>query len=386
MQSLSKPKVNGLLRSVVPSLVVLALILGSGGCRNRSHTVERIAEDSAAAQEIESSLTFNNVTLEQADDHGQPLWKVHANQVTYSQDEQVAQVNKPKGELFQDGKPAFRVQAQEGEVRQDGEKIILQGQVIATDIRSGALLRGDEMEWTPEDSTLIIRKNVVGTHPQLRLAAREARLVNRQRRLELVGQVVATTKDPDMQLQGERLAWLIDQKRVVSDRPIRVDRLDNGQVIARASGQQAEVHLETKVATLKQNAELDLQDPPVRITGNSLIWNTANETVVADQPVSMTHRQQRVTLTANQGRMNVKQNVAYLTGNVRAIGQRNQSRLNSDRLTWTIPTQEIVAEGNVDYRQNNPLLTMRGPRAVGKLENQTVVVSGGRVVTEIIPE
>jgi LPS export ABC transporter protein LptC len=365
---------------------MLSLMLGSGGCRNRSRTAERLAEDSAAAQEIESSLTFNNVTLEQTDDHGQPVWKVRAHQVNYSQDEQVAQASKPKGELFQDGKPAFRVQAQEGEVRQDGEKIILHGQVIATDIRSGALLRGDEMEWTPEDSILIIRKNVVGTHPQLQLAAREARLVNRQRRLELVGQVVATTKAPDMQLQGERLAWLIDQKRVVSDRPIRVDRLEKGQVIARASGEQAEVNLETKVATLKQNAELDLQDPPVRVTGNSLIWNTANETVVADQPVSMTHRQQRVNLTADQGRMNVKQKVVYLTGNVRAIGQRNQSRLNSERLTWTIPTQEIVAEGNVDYRQTNPLLTMRGPRAVGKLENETVVVSGGRVVTEIIPE
>ena len=87
MQSLSKPKVNGLLRSVVSSLVMLALMLGSGGCRNRSRTAERLAEDSAAAQEIESSLTFNNVTLEQTDDHGQPVWKVRAHQVNYSQDE-----------------------------------------------------------------------------------------------------------------------------------------------------------------------------------------------------------------------------------------------------------------------------------------------------------
>ncbi len=83
--------------------------------------------------------------------------------------------------------------------------------------------------------------------------------------------------------------------------------------------------------------------------------------------------------------MDLEPRVARFTGNVRAIGQRNDSDLASDTLVWTIPTQQLVAEGNVVYNQADPPATVRGPRAVGRLQNRTVVISGGRVVTEIVP-
>ena len=59
--------------------------------------------------------------------------------------------------------------------------------------------------------------------------------------------------------------------------------------------------------------------------------------------------------------------------------------MTSDRLNWNVPTQTLVAEGQVNYRQNNPSMNVNGPRAVGRLDNQTIVVDGGRVVTEIVP-
>jgi hypothetical protein len=39
----------------------------------------------------------------------------------------------------------------------------------------------------------------------------------------------------------------------------------------------------------------------------------------------------------------------------------------------------------VNYVQASPAFTLRGPRAVGKLEDQTLRISGGDVVTEILP-
>jgi lipopolysaccharide assembly outer membrane protein LptD (OstA) len=124
----------------------------------------------------------------------------------------------------------------------------------------------------------------------------------------------------------------------------------------------------------------------VQVTSNSLLWNLEANTVQSDQPVQIVHPTEGVTLTANQGRMDLNQEVVYLNQNVQVVGQRNSARLTSDQLTWQVPTQQVEAVGNVRYSQLNPTMTLQGERADGRLENQTVVVSGGRVVTEIIPE
>ena len=200
-----------------------------------------------------------------------------------------------------------------------------------------------------------------------------------------MGQVVAVSQKPDLQMNAEHLIWQIPQKRLTSDRPIQIARLINNKPTDQALGDRADVNLNTQTALLKQNAQLLLLSPPMQIASNSLLWNVGAQTVSADQPVSILSRQQQMVLTANQGSFNLKQKTAQLVGNVQGIGQRNQSQLRSDTLDWNIVTEEFVAQGNVFYRQNNPAFNLRGPRAFGKIRDQTVVVSGGRVVTEIIP-
>jgi lipopolysaccharide assembly outer membrane protein LptD (OstA) len=76
----------------------------------------------------------------------------------------------------------------------------------------------------------------------------------------------------------------------------------------------------------------------------------------------------------------------YLIRQVQAIRQKNAAQLTADRLTWHIDSQAVEAEGNITYRQQNPTATLSGKRAAGNLEQQTMVISGGDVVTEITPE
>lgn len=368
-------------------VLVMTVMLVTSACRPSSRASDKLAQDSSAAQQqINTNLTFSNITIEQPDEKGQTLWKVKAKEATYTPDKAIAKVKGPYGQLYQDGKPIYKIQANEGEVKQDGDRIFLKGQVVATDTRSGAVLQGDEMEWRPKRDMLIVRKNLRGSHPQLKMSADQATLYNRQRRVELMGNVVAISTDPNLQMQGESLVWKIEKKTVTSDRPIQVQRLQGKQVTDNAVAQKGDVDLATKIVTLRQNARLIMADPSVRVTSNSLVWSLGAQTLTADQPVEVFHQQQNVTLTADKGRMDLVPKVAYLNGNVHVVGQRNNANLTSNTLVWTIPTQHIVAEGNVVYDQINPTINLKGPRAVGKLENQTVVVSGGRVVTEFIPE
>lgn len=364
----------------------VAILILTASCRSGNRAADKLAQDSSAAQQIDTNLTFNNITIEQPDEKGQTLWKVKAKQAIYTPDKAIAKVKIPYGQLYQDGKPIYKVQANEGEVRKDGDRIFLRGDVVATDIRSGAVLRGEEMEWRPKRDMLVIRKNLRGTHPQLKMSADQATVFNRQRRVELVGHVVAIATDPALQMQGEMLVWKMEKKTITSALPIQIQRLKGKQVTDNATSDKADVDLATKIVHLKQNARLILSDPAVRVTGSSLIWSLGDQILTADQPVTVFHQEQQVTLTADRGKMELTPKIAYLTGNVHANGQKNQSRLTSDTLRWDISTQNIVAEGNVIYDQTNPTVNLKGPRAVGKLQNQTIVVSGGRVVTEFIPQ
>jgi LPS export ABC transporter protein LptC len=375
-----------LMRSTTLPLVLLFLLVGAGACGGRNRAEERLAEDSAAAQDISGNLTLSNITLEQADEQGRTLWQVKAVEATYSPDQKTAEVTSPDGELYQDGKPVFRVQADRGEVEQNGNRIHLTGNIVATDIRSGAVLRGNELEWQPKQDLLIVRNNLTGTHPQIRASATEARVFSRQRRMELSGRVIALTTDPNLRMEAEHVIWEIDKQMVLSDRPAQVQRLQGRQVIGQARGDKAEINLQAKTVTLTQNGQLTLQDPPIQVASNSMTWNLKDETLNANQPVTVQHRQQRVTVTADRGRMNLREKMIYMTQNVHAVGQRNRSQLDTDSLTWNVDSQQINAEGNVFYSQADPPMNLRGARAVGKLQDQTIVVSGGRVVTQIVPE
>lgn len=372
-------------RYLAAPLVGVMLLFTLISCGDQNSTVEQQAQDTSAVQDVERNLTFNDVTLEQADAQGRPIWIVKAKQATYSKDRRVAQVENPIGDLFQDGKSVYQITAKEGEIEQDGEQLFLKGQIVATDPRNNLVLRGNELEWRPKEDLLIVRNQLTGSHPQVQAVAQEARVFSRTGRIELQGKVEANTSDPALQMRTEHLIWQIREQKLIGDHPLQIDRYKDKKITDRATANQGEVDLKTKIATMKQNAQLALLDPPMQVTSNSMIWNMNTEMVTTDQPVRLVNRQRQITVTANRGRMDTQKEVAYLNGDVNGIGQRGQS-LKSKELTWYLPSQLMEANGDVFYRQVDPPVSFKGQKAVGNLQEQNIVVSGGRVLTEIIPQ
>ena len=356
-------------------------------CQSSTRTAKKIQKDTAAT-EIEGSLVFNNVTLNQADEKGTPLWQVKAKKATYIKDKKIANIEQPTGDLFQDGKLVLRVSADSGEVHEDGEKVLLKGHIIATDTRNGAVLNGDELEWFPKQDLLWVRNNLKGSHPQLQATGNEGRYFTRQEQLELQGKVAAIAKDPDLQMKTEHLIWQIKEKKLIGDKRMQMERYKDKIVTDRVESDLSEYNLTTKIAILKKNIQLTSIDPPLLIASNSAIWDVKGQTVLSDQPVKIIHQKEQVVITGNEGRVDLVRRVANLTGGVQGVGSRNQSQLYATQMRWDIPTQNIDASGNVIYKQLNPPLNVTGATAKGKLQDQSIVVnsgSGSRVVTEIIP-
>jgi LPS export ABC transporter protein LptC len=376
-----------LIGSTALRVALVALLLVTSACGGSNRAVEKIAKDSQQIQDFDNSLTFNDLTLEGFDKQGKRRWKVKSKQASYSKDKKIARIQQPAGELYQDGKAIVLVSAQSGEVKQDGQNIFLRGQIKAKDLRNGLIMQGNELEWQPKNDLMVIRNNATGIYKETKVSAKGGEYFTRTKRLELKDQVVAESKKPDVQFRSDHVVWLVDKKQLISDRPLQIDRTLAGKPVPdRATSNQGTLDLNTKTATLKQNSQITLSDPPFQVSSNSLVWNVDAKTIVSDQPVTLVNQKQRVTLTADRGQVNTQTKMAYLNGNVRGIGTRNQSQLVSDSLTYNLGTQQFLAEGGVNYQQANPPFNLVGPRATGTVQDQRVVVSGGRVMTEFIPD
>jgi LPS export ABC transporter protein LptC len=343
---------------------------------------------SPSPQDSESNLTLFGGILEQFDEIGRPVWKVTAKKAKYTKERQFGQAESPYGELYQDGKVVYQVKAEQADIQQDGKQLFLKGKILATDPRNGVVLQGNELEWRPKEDLLIVRSQLNGTHKQLRAVAQEARVKTREQRMEFFGGVVANSVDPPLQMRTEHLTWQIKQDKLIGDRPVQINRYKGNQITDRGRGDSVEVNLKTKVATVTKNAQIELLEPPMQIVSNSMTWDFKSEVVNTKAPVRVFHRAENVVVTANQGKMEIPQKIVYLTGNVNGAGQRGQT-IKSNTLTWFLDKKLVEALGNVVYRQADPPLTFTGDKAVGNIQAENLVVTGGqqngRVVTEIIP-
>ena len=130
---------------------------------------------------------------------------------------------------------------------------------------------------------------------------------------------------------------------------------------------------------------MDMLELPLQLVSTAMEWRVTEQRVSVSQPLTVVHPKEKVRVTARQGQMDLKTQVVTLQGQVVALGERNQSRLTTDDLTWQVKEQRLVAQGQVNYQQANPRLNLTGQRGVGQLQDQTFRVDGAPVVTEIQP-
>jgi LPS export ABC transporter protein LptC len=368
----------------------LSLFLGLwlSACSHPS-TPNQSKTNTSSPREDETKLTFFGVDLEQFDQVGRPIWKVKAKKAKYTTDKQMGEAESPQGELYQDGKVVYQIKAEKADIKQDGKQLFLQGKIVASDPRNGIVFQGNELEWRPQEDLLIVRNQLNGSHKQLQATAQEAKVKTREQRVEFSGGVVAKSTDPQLQMRTEHLIWQIKEDKLFSDRPIQIERYKDNKISGRSQANAAEINLKTQIAILQPQAKLELIDPLMQITSNSITWNIQKENITTNSPIRVFKAAENLTVTANQGKMKIPENTVYLTGNVNAVGQRSQS-LKSNQLTWYLNKKLLEAQGNVIYRQIAPKLTFQGETAVGNLETENIVVKGGnsgqKVITEIIPQ
>ncbi len=359
--------------------------VGLGGCRpgNKSQP-----QSSITPSPIEPKLELDKLSFEQVDKQGKPLWKVRAQKGVYAPDKKRAKVTNLDGDLYQDGQVILHVTAKSGEVEQAGEKVVLRGDVITKETRNNLVLIGQEVEWQPKADLLTIRDRVQANHPQFQANADRGQYFSRKQQMELSGKITAFSVDPRLALQTEHLTWQVKDQKVIGDRPVQIQRYQGQNITARVTANTSTTRLDRKIINLQGKVQLNATNPLIQVNGESFSWQIDRELITADRPLQIVHQQQQATFTADNGQVDLHASTATLTGNARGIATRNQAKLRADRLIWEMTSQQLVGTGNVVYQQTSPNIKFTGTRGVGKLQDQSIVITSDRhqqVQTEIIP-
>ncbi|MEL6493898.1 MAG: LPS export ABC transporter periplasmic protein LptC, partial [Cyanobacteria bacterium J06623_7] len=335
----------------------------------------------------ETQLVLNNAVLEQSNPQSDTVWKIKADNITYSDDNQIATLDRVVGNLWQNGTIILKISAKAGTIEDNGNIILLNKSVIASDPRNGSVITSDAVEWRPQENLLLIKAQLVGSHPNLEVTARKGKYLTDVEKLELEEDVVATSDRPALQLNSERLEWNVPQGQIISPGAINLVHFDEKQIITdRLVSDRAELNLEQNQATLNDNIELISVNPPLQVATDFLTWNYQQRIGSTDRPIQILARDRQVSLTGNQGEINFPLQVAKLGGGVQGVNQPKKSGLYAQNLTWNIDTEEVEAKGNVIYEQTEPKARLMGEKARGKLGDNNIIVTseGKQQVTSII--
>lgn len=366
------------------------LFLSLSACNNNQSSPNSQSESNPEEEVIEERLILENATLNQVNSDGETLWKLEVKKAVYRQDQEKAELEAVKGELYQDGNIFLQIEANQGEIIDNGKQINLQGEVVATDPRNGAVLKSEKLEWSPEDQLLVIPQPLTGSNPRFNVSADQGKYYTGQEELELIGNVEGVADEPPLRLKGKQLNWLIPEDVVQTNQSLQVDRYDSETetITDQVTANSGKVNLDQKMVFLKDNVEFKSSDPPLQAASNAITWDVEKKLLRSEKPIKVVQNEDKITLTGNQGQIDLETEIARFQGGVKGVSESNQAVLFANRLQWNLPTQEMTAKGNVIYQQTNPSLTSKGEEATGILQNKNIVVKGSkqeRVTTEIVP-
>jgi Lipopolysaccharide-assembly, LptC-related len=347
-------------------------------------------------------MALSKVVLARSDAKGQLLWKFQAQGLTYGDRQQVANAKTIKGQLYAAGRPVFDIAAAGGTVRQTNQQVRLGGKIQVTDRQRKVLFQGQEAQWNPASGLLVIRGNLAVTHPQLQLWANELQASKRGREVKVKGNVLMETRTKEngeprrIRLRADQAIWSVDQNTfkagLVSDNAqkptVQIERIHASQdndpkEKALALAGEALANLKTGIVLLRSPARLSMGS--LTLTSRTVTWDTQAQKLSSPELLQIQDPLRQISVFANRGTLEQPRNLLDLQGKVEVTGLRDRARLTTDQLLWNTQNQRIEARGNVNYIQESPAFTLRGPRAVGRLEEQTIRINGPEVVTEIVP-
>lgn len=362
-------------------VAMLAVITGLIGC----------ADEGSGSTSEAPPFVFRSLKLNQKKPDGLMDWSLNSPEARYELSRQLVRARDPIALLYKDGKPSFRVQSDLALVVNDGEQILLEGDVRLQQLNGAKLLiQGDRLRWQPEKGLLLIEQRPRATDGTSRIGASEAQLQQRTNDLTLNGVVElerwnedADASNPDTTLRTGPAQWNLDTGLLNAQGPVLGQRRDEeGTVLEQLQGQNLRGN--TIQGDITVQAPVNVQIPREKgvLRAQDTTWNFREQTIRSEQPFEADLDEAQI--AGGRFRADLNDTTVDVISDCRI--EQPGEKLTADRCLWNWQSEEVLAEGNVQLlREANDQIT-RASRLEGRVGEEgliTFTAPGGKVESQV---
>ena len=318
-------------------------------------------ESEGSVEEFEGDLVFEDVNLSRADDDGQTLWTVKADEARYSRDRRKGELTAPTGKLYQDGKVVYEVQAKQGFVEENGIVLKLAGDIKVKDLRDQSTFEGQKGRWHPQLGVFELEEGIVLTRGSDRLTAKSGQAFSKERNFILKDQVkLVSLKDKKNPAAGQtelttnELVWQMKPDQVDAAGSPKLKQVDGKTKTTTTLQGERVVWLRKQQliqAVGKGKAQRIQPKEQVALQGDRLVWQQKDQVIqaIGQGRVSQVEPEQQTALQAERVVWQQKDQVIQAMGNARVkqVEGGQTTDLQAQTLVWQRKEQVLRAEGNV---------------------------------------
>ena len=297
-------------------------------------------------------FVFRKLELEQKKTSGDIDWKLSSPEARYELSRRLVRAKKPVGILYNNNKPSFEIRADFAVVVNDGEQVILEGDVQLQQINGQQILiKGERLRWQPQLSRLVMEQQPRAFDDRSRITATFAVLRQDTSDLTLSGPVqldhwkgkLALTVKPDTAVRTGKALWNLESGLFKANGPVLGQRRDQEGVV------------------LEQ------------LEGRELIGNTQKGVITVKSPVIVTMPRNKGLLRAKDTSWNFRQQT--LSSNDPFQGLINETQINGERFLAELDQSAVVIPEGCRIQQPGELLEARKCRWNWKTDD--VLATGG---------
>ena len=314
------------------------------------------------------SFVFRSLDLSQRADNGDRDWDLTSPEARYDLSSRTIRARRPRGVLYRDDQPHYRITADLATVLRDGELVILEGSVHLRRLNQrGLTIKGDNLIWTPTQSRMVINQRPMASDGQTQIRSRELAFqqdtellvfdgpTELKRRDDGSDDSTATDNNPDSTVvRGGSGTWNLMSGLMQSPGPVEAVRRDGRKLSASGlNGNTREGFLD-----LQEPVTLLLENDRGTITAGRTRWLFSTQQLQSVQPVQA--ELQNSTVQGKGFKLDERSGTVIIPSDCRL--QQKQETLTARRCSWNWNSERVVADGDVVLRRKKPEQTTRASR------------------------
>ena len=314
------------------------------------------------------SFVFRSLDLSQRADNGDRDWDLTSPEARYDLSSRTIRARRPRGVLYRNDQPHYRITADLATVLRDGELVILEGSVHLRQLNQrGLTIKGDNLIWTPTQSRMVINQRPMASDGQTQIRSRELAFQQDTELLAFNGPTELKRRDegsddgtpeddnPDSTVvRGGSGTWNLRNGLMHAPGPVEAVRRDGRKLSASGlSGNTREGFLD-----LQEPVTLLLENDRGTITAGRTRWLFSAQQLQSVQPVQA--ELQNSTVQGIGFKLDERSGTVIIPSDCRL--QQKQETLTARRCSWNWNSERVVADGDVVLRRKKPEQTTRASR------------------------